>query len=159
MEGPEKEVRSIDFDKLGAKPPDLMADDRILLAWHRSHMANERTFLSWSRTSLGLLGFGFVMERFDIFIRHLMRLEGLNVHRGPSDPIVVLSFLAFILAGILILASGLRFVAIRRHINRGEAVFSALPEFLVGVSVVVIIAMAVMLSLPSIWEMTEFVVK
>lgn len=159
MDSPENEIRTIDFDKLDAKPPDLMADDRILLAWHRSHMANERTFLSWSRTSLGLLGFGFVMERFDIFIRHLMRLEGLKVHGGPSDPIVVLSFMAFILAGILILASGLRFLAIRRHINRGEPVFSILPEFLVGVSVVVIIAMAVILSLPSIWEMTEIVAK
>lgn len=159
MDSPEKEARAIDFDKLETKPPDLMADDRILLAWHRSHMANERTFLSWSRTSLGLLGFGFVMERFDIFIRHLMRLEGIKVHRGPSDPIVVLSFMAFILAGSLILASGLRFLAIRRHINRGEAVFSILPEFLVGLSVVVIIVMAVILSLPSLWEMTEFVAK
>jgi putative membrane protein len=159
MDSPEKEAPSIDFDKLEAKPPDVMADDRILLAWHRSHMANERTFLSWSRTSLGLLGFGFVMERFDIFIRHLMRLEGIKVHQQPSDPIVLLSVMAFVLAGTLILASGLRFLAIRRHINRGEAVFSILPEFLVAASVVVIIGMAVILSLPSIWEMTEFLAK
>lgn len=155
MDSFSKDIPSIDFDKLESKPPDVMADDRILLAWHRSHMANERTFLSWSRTSLGLLGFGFVMERFDIFIRHLLRLQGLNVRAGASDTITVLSVLAFVLAGVLILAAGLRFVSVRRHINRGEARFSLLPEFLVGMSVVVIIGMALVLSIPGIWEMTE----
>jgi putative membrane protein len=35
----------------------------------RVHMANERTFLSWIRTSIGIMAFGFVVEKFGIFIR------------------------------------------------------------------------------------------
>ena len=30
----------------------------------RVHMANERTFLAWIRTSIGIMAFGFVVEKF-----------------------------------------------------------------------------------------------
>lgn len=33
------------------------------------HMANERTFLAWIRTSIGIMAFGFVVERFALFIK------------------------------------------------------------------------------------------
>jgi len=35
----------------------------------RVHMANERTFLAWIRTSIGIMAFGFVVERFAIFVK------------------------------------------------------------------------------------------
>jgi len=37
----------------------------------REHQANERTFLAWLRTSLALIGFGFAIARFSIFLRQL----------------------------------------------------------------------------------------
>jgi putative membrane protein len=33
------------------------------------HAANERTFLAWVRTAVAMMGFGFVVERFDLFLR------------------------------------------------------------------------------------------
>ena len=33
------------------------------------HAANERTFLAWVRTAVALIGFGVVMERFDVLVR------------------------------------------------------------------------------------------
>lgn len=36
-----------------------------------NHMANERTFLAWIRTSIGLMAFGFVVEKFSLFIRNI----------------------------------------------------------------------------------------
>ena len=30
-------------------------------------MANERTFLAWIRTSIGIMAFGFVVEKFALF--------------------------------------------------------------------------------------------
>jgi uncharacterized membrane protein YidH (DUF202 family) len=33
------------------------------------HLANERTFLAWIRTSVGLMGFGFVVVKFSIFVK------------------------------------------------------------------------------------------
>src|SRR4029077_8652157 len=38
----------------------------------RDHMANERTFLSWIRTSIGIMAFGFVVERFALFLRQMV---------------------------------------------------------------------------------------
>ena len=34
----------------------------------RVHMANERTFLAWIRTSIGIMAFGFVVEKFALFM-------------------------------------------------------------------------------------------
>lgn len=41
-----------------SKPPDRQ----------REHQANERTFLAWLRTSIALIGFGFAIARFGLFI-------------------------------------------------------------------------------------------
>jgi putative membrane protein len=35
------------------------------------HFANERTFLAWIRTNLGIMAFGFVIEKFSIFINQI----------------------------------------------------------------------------------------
>ncbi|NWF61160.1 MAG: DUF202 domain-containing protein [Fischerella sp.] len=37
----------------------------------REHQANERTFLAWLRTSIALIGFGFAIARFGLFMRQL----------------------------------------------------------------------------------------
>ena len=37
----------------------------------RDHMANERTFLAWVRTSIAIMAFGFVVEKFALFIKRL----------------------------------------------------------------------------------------
>lgn len=42
----------------------------------RDHMANERTFLAWIRTSIGIMAFGFVVEKFALFIKKLTVLLG-----------------------------------------------------------------------------------
>jgi uncharacterized membrane protein YidH (DUF202 family) len=39
----------------------------------RVHMANERTFLAWIRTSIGIMAFGFVVEKFALFVRQMDR--------------------------------------------------------------------------------------
>lgn len=37
----------------------------------REHQANERTFLAWLRTAIALIGFGFAIARFGLFLRQL----------------------------------------------------------------------------------------
>jgi putative membrane protein len=37
----------------------------------RVHMANERTFLAWIRTSIGIMAFGFVVEKFAFFLKQM----------------------------------------------------------------------------------------
>jgi putative membrane protein len=134
------------------KPPDIYSDDRVLLAWHRSHLANERTFLSWSRTSISLLAFGFVIERFELFLRQWFRIQGLEDRLVAHHSIIFLALFCFILAGGSIILSGYRFMQVRAHINRGEAIFTVAPDVLVIMSVAAIIIMALVLSLPRLYE-------
>ena len=47
----------------------VLAHKRTELAKQRNHLANERTFQAWIRTSLSLMGFGFIIEQFSIFLR------------------------------------------------------------------------------------------
>ncbi len=133
---------------------DIMCDDRIFLAWQKSHMANDRTFLAWSRTSVSLLAFGFVIERFDLFLKHLLQLDGQPTHLTASHHAIYLSLFSLFLAGFAMLASGIRFLSVRMHINKGEAVFSVLPDVLVVIPVVVVIIMAIGLLLPRLYEIT-----
>jgi len=42
----------------------------------RVHMANERTFLAWIRTSIGIMAFGFVVEKFALFMKQMSLVLG-----------------------------------------------------------------------------------
>lgn len=55
----------------------------------RDHMANERTFLAWIRTSIGIMAFGFVVEKFALFINQISLFLGkthsqIFPHASPS---------------------------------------------------------------------------
>ncbi len=41
----------------------------------REHQANERTFLAWLRTSISLIGFGFAIARFSLFLQQIQALN------------------------------------------------------------------------------------
>ena len=42
------------------------------------HSANKRTFLAWLRTGIAVIGFGFVVEKFNLFILALTNTEAVN---------------------------------------------------------------------------------
>ena len=42
----------------------------------RVHMANERTFLAWIRTSIGIMAFGFVVQKFALFTKQMSLIMG-----------------------------------------------------------------------------------
>ena len=46
--------------------------------------ANERTYLAWLRTALALIAFGFVLERFDLFLE-LFAKSGAGHMATPSS--------------------------------------------------------------------------
>jgi len=62
-----------------AKKPAKVGDSRV-------HMANERTFLAWIRTSIGIMAFGFVVEKFALFIKKLSYFFGkANISEASPD--------------------------------------------------------------------------
>ncbi len=67
----------------------------------RVFFAAERTLLAWNRTSLTLMAFGFVIERFGLFVHMLSPQKGEALQRSASFWIG----LAFIVLGALAAAA------------------------------------------------------
>lgn len=52
----------------------------------RVHMANERTFLAWIRTSIGIMAFGFVVEKFALFMKQMSIILGKSTIENTIPP-------------------------------------------------------------------------
>jgi putative membrane protein len=50
----------------------------------RVRFAAERTLLAWMRTGLALMGFGFVVARFGLFLREVAVAEHVAVHQRST---------------------------------------------------------------------------
>jgi len=66
----------------------------------RDHQANERTFLAWLRTAIALIGFGFAIARFGIF---LSKLQAAFTHQNTPSP----SFLRSEIIGVALVSIGI----------------------------------------------------
>ncbi|MFE1743632.1 YidH family protein [Coleofasciculus sp. H7-2] len=87
----------------------------------REHQANERTFLAWLRTSIALIGFGFAIARFGIFLRQL------NVTLTQQEPAINPLFssenlgISLVIFGIVTIALGTwRYNQVFWQIERGD---------------------------------------
>ncbi len=88
----------------------------------KDHQANERTFLAWVRTSVGLMAFGFVVEKFSFFLKELVHIMGKEPHIPKA---VTSSYGSASLIGIALVALGtmlalgafLRYKKVQREID------------------------------------------
>jgi putative membrane protein len=64
----------------------------------RVFFAAERTLLAWNRTSLSLMAFGFVIERFGLFVTILMPQHNMPLQRGIS----FWTGMAFVFLGVIV---------------------------------------------------------
>ncbi len=65
------------------------------------HLANERTFLAWIRTAIAVLGFGFVVVKFSLFLEYFAAVSGKNIEVPTSEYSSELG-LSFVIIGVLV---------------------------------------------------------
>jgi len=84
------------------------------------YLANERTFLAWIRTSVAVVSLGFVLAKFNVWLRELSihREPQIQTHRmGISLPTGVAMM---ILGGLLAVLAAWRYHVVNRDIERGK---------------------------------------
>ena len=85
----------------------------------RVYLAVERTFLAWLRTGLAMMGFGFVVARFSLFLHELAALR--TAASIQQTNISTRLGTALVMAGVVVIAgSVIRYLSLIRRIGRGD---------------------------------------
>jgi inner membrane protein YidH len=74
------------------------------------YLAAERTFLAWIRTGLALMGFGFVVARFGLFLRELAATNRVR-------PIEATGVSLWIGTSLLLLGAAVNVISVIHHVN------------------------------------------
>ena len=101
----------------------------------RVHMANERTFLAWIRTSIAIMAFGFVVEKFSLFVKQMGYYLGKEA--APPAP-GYSSLIGIVLVGLGVLMGFLayfRYRTVERQIDEDSYSSSTLLSVLLFLSV------------------------
>jgi putative membrane protein len=127
-----------------------------MIRGYSDHAANERTFLAWVRTGIAVVAFGFVVEKFNLFIATIassalgeearrLQLEKLSGPFGHYEG------LALIFGGIAIIAlATVRFARTARRLDDAQehSASSVRAELILATALVLLVsAYAVYLAL------------
>ena len=108
----------------------------------RVHMANERTFLAWIRTSIGIMAFGFVVEKFALFIKQMSLILGnANIENALPPAHAYSAIVGIFLVGLGTLMGLLAFVRykkVERQIDEDTYQPSSILDILLTISVLAV---------------------
>ncbi|QIP04384.2 YidH family protein [Bradyrhizobium symbiodeficiens] len=107
--------------------PSTASREVSMIERYSDHAANERTFLAWVRTGIAIIAFGFVVEKFNLFVRTIA--EASRTDTGSrlqldrfTGPFSHYDGLVLILIGIaIIMISLIRFIRIGRMIDDAQS--------------------------------------
>jgi putative membrane protein len=92
--------------------PDLQEKDP------RIYLAAERTLLAWVRTGLAMMGFGFVVARFGLFLRELQASHQGSLIHSPRGSLWFGT--ALVLMGVMVnLSAAFQYVRLVRRLQNG----------------------------------------
>jgi putative membrane protein len=103
------------------------------------YLANERTFLAWLRTCVAIIGLGFVVSRFGLFLRELgIHVKGnliaeASIHSYSS----LLGISMVILGAVLIIYSLKNYLETHKAIQRGIYTPKHSPIYALTIGVVI----------------------
>lgn len=92
-----------------------------MISRYSDHAANERTYLAWVRTAIAVMAFGFLVEKFDLFLEVAAHSlagrppSGLNQAVGDGAGLLLI-----VLGGAMIVVATLRFRQVGRDIDAAE---------------------------------------
>jgi putative membrane protein len=89
----------------------------------QQYLANQRTFLSWVRTSIALIGLGFAIERFSIFVQQFRLIAdpdtAENVAYATAD-----EYSALVGIGMIVVGTGIVVYALKNYLESNKTIAS-----------------------------------
>jgi len=88
---------------------------------YTDHAANERTYLAWVRTAIAVMAFGFLVEKFDLFLEVAaqslsgMRPTALNQAVGDTAGLLLI-----LLGGAMMAVATMRFRQVAKDIDAAD---------------------------------------
>lgn len=84
-----------------------------------NHLANERTFLAWVRTAIAMMGFGFILVKFSLFLKQLSLVAGEKIIIHSQKGYSGLTGILLVAAGVLtLLMSYINYQKTKKQISR-----------------------------------------
>ena len=105
------------------------------------HLANERTFLAWIRTSIGIMAFGFVVEKFSLFLKQMASFLGkehlLGTLTSPSlqGYSSILGITLVSLGALLCVLASIKYKHIEQQIDQSSYSPSPLLDIMLTLSI------------------------
>jgi putative membrane protein len=111
---------------------------RTMIKRYSDHAANERTFLAWVRTAIAVMAFGFLIERFDLFLRFAAPQLAQRQLAPHGEVFANWAGLAFLLIGVVtIVIAGFRFRKTAQDIETDTEVASPGERFDLALAIMV----------------------
>jgi len=112
-----------------------MKGDEVQNEDPRVRLAAERTLLAWVRTGLAMMGFGFVVARFGLFLRELAATGHSSMPPGNAQWIGI----ALVLVGVVTnLTAAYQHVHFLRRLERGDP--NPFPRWSLSLVMTVVVA-------------------
>jgi putative membrane protein len=121
---------------------------------YNDHAANERTFLAWVRTAIAMMAFGFLLERFDLFLQIAAVTLGPNAPQFPATGFGRAAGLALLLLGVAMTA-----VATLRFYQTRKAIDSPDLHVITGVLDVALAVLLALLGIALVFYLTHAIVS
>lgn len=121
--------------------PENDRKDEIELNSLKDYLANERTFLAWIRTSIAIMAFGFVVEKFALFMKQislfLLARNDTAVLHTPSSSLdsSILGISLVALGTVLCFLSFVKFKYVQSQIHKQLFQQSYLLEIMLAISI------------------------
>jgi putative membrane protein len=89
----------------------------------QQYLANQRTFLSWVRTSIALIGLGFAIERFSIFLQQFRLIADPDT-AGNAASATAHEYSALVGIGMIVIGTGLIIYALKNYLDSNKTIAS-----------------------------------
>lgn len=86
------------------------------------HSANERTYLAWIRTAIAIMAFGFLVEKFDIFIHYMGHALNTSIPFKPSRSAEFVGIGMLLVSIAMIFGASMRFFYYKKSIDSESVV-------------------------------------